>query len=310
MVYQMVEYTSGNFNYTVPTIFTSCTATNVQHAGFALLAGRPGSPPYIITNNVFGWNGVIQIGIALSGTPNVLICSNLIYGNGSLTPFSLSDSPLAQPVPWQTTNCANETAINNTVTGVSDYQYFYSTGTSQSSVDALVNSVISNNTIVGASYVSLESFGWTSNVTFVANECFGAKMGVGAGGGVGGMYAFTGTNNDYWQWILQDRDGSGNTSASNAATNAISYGGGSRYQLTYPIATNTVNFLSVSDSNQIPVGAAMYLTNATQNYSGPGPVIVYLDGPNYSGPSVTVPIGGNAVIYWSTNTWQWTTNSP
>ncbi len=278
--------------------FVNNAATNISHNLISLNGGTLTNEPYVISNNVFycDMNGN---GIATCPASSVLGASNLCIeqSNAFTIAFAIGQSG-AQPGTANGFN-TNITIVGNTFSN-SFNMYFSGNGVGAGDPDRVEGMTISNNTVYGAGFVPLLQFGWTSNVVVSGNNCHGSKMQINAGGGVGGKYALVSTNNNYWTWLLMDGEG--------ANPNAISYGNGSSYNLTYSVNSSVKNYLTVSDAARIPVGAAMFFTNTTYYpNNGGGPVQVYLDGPNYTGPSITVPSGGSAVVIWTGSAW--TTNT-
>ncbi len=217
-----------------------------------------------------------------------------IYGDSAIT---IGESG-AQPGSSGAIN-TNILVVGNTFSN-NFYQYFSCGGGYAGDPNTADDVIFSNNMVYGAGFVSLYVGGLTRKVTMTGNNCFGAKMGM-SSGALGSPYTFVGTNNNYWTWLLEN-GGAGNPIP-------ISYGGGSKYNLTYNGLTNVHTYLTVSDSNQIPVGAQMLVTNGTWNFQ---PVIIYTAGPNFSGPSVTIPSKTAMIFYWTGSAWIGipVTNSP
>jgi hypothetical protein len=300
-----------------PSYFINNFATNINHNLISLNGGTLTNEPYIISNNVF-YCAIDGNDIATCPASHVLIASNLlislpytgsIIGDLGIVIGQAGAQTIIPDSPYNGIYQTDITVINNVFSN-QFYTYFEvgagTTNMNDSDVENIASGVLfSNNVIVGATgNRPLLTASVSTNVICANNNCFGEGMSV-SSGLYGAPYPFVSTNNNYWQSIL-DNGEFGNP-------NIISYGGGSRYNVTYPYTPSVTNYLTVADSNQIPVGASILFTNTTGTLPGggaSGPVTVYLDGPNYSGPSATVPSGGTAVVYWSTNTWQWTTNSP
>jgi PKD repeat protein len=278
--------------------FVNNYATNIIHNFISLNGGTLTNEPYVISNNVF-YCAMDGNGIATCPASSVLIVSNqFIEEPGAYTVGISIGEAGAQP--------GNPGAINTNIMVAGNtfsnpfYQYFACGGGSVGDPNTADNVTFSNNLILGVGNNPMPFYtgGVARHVTLVGNDCSGGEMKV-SSGILGSSYAFISTNNNYWVQVFQD-SGDGHTSV----VNAISYKSGSRIELTYPYVSNTVNYLTVADASQIPANAVIYITNTTQNWQTPGrPIPVYLDGPNFSGPSVTVPPAGVVTLFWGGNRW-------
>jgi PKD repeat protein len=291
-MYQIEEFYL-KYPTNAPSYFINNYAMNISHNFVSLNGGTLTNEPYIISNNVFccTMNGN---GVATCPASSVLIVSNLfIQEPGAYTIGVSIGEAGAQPGQTGAIN-TNIVVAGNTFSNAF-YQYFACGGGYVGDPNTASDVVFSNNVIYGAEYVNLYVGGIATNVSVVGNNCFGASLKL-SSGLHGSPYPYVGTNNNYWTSVLDD-GGFGNP-------NIISYSGGSSYNLTYPYTPSVKNYLTVADGRQIPVGAAILFTNTTYNYAGGGgPVQVYLDGPNYAGPSITVPSGGSVAVFWRGNGW-------
>jgi PKD repeat protein len=291
-MYQIEEFYLA-YPTNAPSYFINNYATNITHNLISLNGGTLTNQPYIISNNVF-YCDMDGNGIATCPASSVLIASNLFISE----PYAgdiIGDNAIvigeagAQPGDPNAFN-KNITIVDNTFSN-NFYNLFACGGGTLGDPNIACNVLFGNNTIYSSGNVSFYSGGIATNVSIVDNNCFGVKMGL-ISGLLGSTYAFIGTNNNYWTWLLEDGD-QGNPIK-------VSYGGGSRYLLTYPYSSSVHTYLSVSDGSQIPIGASMLFTNGTWNSQ---PVTIYTAGPNFSGPSVTIPYGGTMTLYWGGNAW-------
>jgi PKD repeat protein len=278
--------------------FINNYATNIIHNLISLNGGTLTNEPYVISNNVF-YCGMDGNAIATCPASSVLVVSNLfIEQPGAYTVGISIGEAGAQPGSPGAIN-TNIMVTGNTFSNAF-YQYFACGGGSVGDPNTADDVTFSNNLIlgVGVNPAPFYTGGLARRVTLVGNNCSGGEMKV-SSGVLGSSYALISTNNNYWVPIFQD-SGDGHT----PVVNAISYKYGSRIELTYPYVTNTTNYLTVTDASQIPANAVICFTNTTQNWQNPGrPVTVYLDGPNYAGPSIIVPSGGSAVVSWNGTNW-------
>jgi PKD repeat protein len=278
--------------------FINNFTTNMIHNLISLNGGTLTNEPYVISNNVF-YCGMDGNAIATCPASSVLVVSNLfIEQPGAYTVGISIGEAGAQPGQAGAIN-TNIMVTGNTFSNAF-YEYFTCGGGFAGDPNTADDVTFSNNLIleVGVNPMPFYIGGLAKHVTLVGNNCSGGEMKV-SSGVFGSSYAFISTNNNYWVPIFQD-SGDGHT----PVVNAISYKYGSRIELTYPYVPNTVNYLTVADASQIPANAVIYITNTTQNWQNPGrPIPVYLDGPNTSGPSVTVPAAGAVTLYWGGNRW-------
>jgi hypothetical protein len=284
-VSQIAEYYQAfytNTAYFVDNICTNCSA-----GGFAINGGKGNNPPIYIENNTF--YSVGDNTIMTTPGDNVFVISNQFISQAVST---LSTAIVLGALGYQGTyDNSNIVITANSFTGFNTVLVIGG-GSSSTDEQRVENVWFTNNTSTAGSITAFEDYGWSTNVVF-QNNYFGGDCTNGypifATEAAGAPCIQIPTNNIYWSGL---RDPGG-------TTNILSYANGSRYQIWYSLAKNSVWALSVADSNQIPVGAQIMLDN--ENWSGTT-ANLYLNDSMTMGP-IPIPSGQAPAFTWDGARW-------
>ena len=171
------------------------------------------------------------------------------------------------------------------------YTYISAGGASSTDQGRAEGIQIYGNDIVNASNCKFLQVGWAEGISVISNNAGGTSLQLNSGGN-DSSYALVSTNNSYWSGLLMDGE-FGNPIS-------VSYAQGSRYMMTYPYVTNVICYLSDADSNQIPQGAQILVTNA--NWSS-APIPLFLNTARTRRP-VTINYGSAVAFLWTNGMWQ------
>lgn len=287
-MYQVEEfYLKYPTNY--PSYFVNNVTTNVWHNVISLNGGTLTNEPYIISNNVFSCE---NSGNAIATCPasSVLIVSNQFIEEPGASTIAI-DIGEAGAQPGSPDACNTNILISGNTFINGFYTYFMAGGTGPTDPNSAQNIIITGNNIINANgprpfYVN---YGWASGIQIASNNFNGNQLH--AQQSDTGPYAFIATNNNYWAYQLCD---------GGAGTNVnISYGGGPMELLTYHYSTNVTFELSDADSNSIPAGAQLVVTNG--NWSNAN-IPIWLNSARTLGP-IIIPWGKVMVFDWTNGRW-------
>jgi hypothetical protein len=267
--------------------FVNNYAVNIQHSFVALNGGTYTNEPYVISNNIFYQNGGNGIGTcpatSLTIVSNQFICNPgnynicIVLGEAGYQGYSDNSNIVISGNSFVSPSVVIEIAggtSSNDPTRVENVQFYGNTITRSDSGVSLIT-----------------DYNWANKIFVFSNNISGVTGGnvTLTSGAFGSPYALVDTNNQYFTHVA--------TWAS--ATNVISYAGGSKWEYTDAYYGNALYTLSDIDSNQIPVGAQIVITNATFNASA---VPVYLNSAATAGP-VILPYQQSQPFFWNGSAW-------
>jgi hypothetical protein len=265
----------------------------MEHNVISLNGGTLTNQPYVISNNLMYVNFSGNV-IATCPAANVTVCSNRLLNTGSYNyiAFVIGQSGAQAGSPDA---CNTNIVIYGNYVSNSAKALWLNGGSGYDDPARIDGVKFYNNTLVGQQWLTIVwTQNWVTNCNVYSNDLSGQSGGVKfETDNILASYSDVSTNNNYWGTIILNGEW--------GPTNAISYGGGSRYRMTYPYSASVPNYLVTADAGHIPSDAAIVITNAA--YSGAS-VPVYFDQTMTS--SVTLTNTQVTTFYWNGSTW--TTN--
>lgn len=285
-LFQVGEYYqaySTNTSY-----FQNNFVTNITGNGLAINGGKGSNPPFVIQNNIFCFSG--GDGILTVPADNLLIVSNQFFNTGY--PMDIVLGAAGYQGTFDNSNILIEANTFVNPHGVIEFAGGISSTDPQRIEDVMVVGNVIYSTNSPGSVGVVVDYNWAKNVYFYSNSASGQDWYSLNSGAYGSPYVNFGTNNNIWGFPLFDNPDKP------SRTNGVSYGQGSLFHLGSAY-TNSVFYVSDSDSNQIPAGAQIVI-NSTCNNGFASPL--YLNSA-VSGVPLMVTNGQTVVLNWSGSQW-------